>query len=156
MVGGLKNVIRLVVSEALVTVTPELVSDRPGAPKGPRPVTGSGPAVFVKQMSLVHAAPVNEKTFWVVSHVQAAPTPVDVPAGREDAKPPGPAENQLKVNESPIALFVTLFLILTGNVVTTVRLAVLSLPLVVRPSRSMVLSAPQASGIQAPTTKSRQ
>ena len=85
-VGGLKNVIKLDVSDALVTVTPEDVSDRPGAENGPRALTRSGPAVFVKQMSLVQVFPVKEKTFCVVSHVQEAPTPVEVPEGSDEEK----------------------------------------------------------------------
>src|SRR5439155_22080344 len=110
---------------------------------------GSGPPVLVKQMSLVQAVPVNEKTVCDVCHVQAAPTPVEVPAGREEAKPPGPPETQLNVKVSPIALFVTLFLIVVGNVETIGKLSLLSLAFALFPSRSMFWLVARA-GLPAP------
>src|SRR5881628_2208844 len=68
-VGGLKKVIKLEVRDALETVTPDEDRERPGARKGPRLVTGSGPAVLSKQMSFVQVDPVNENTVWLVCQV---------------------------------------------------------------------------------------
>src|SRR5205823_4428289 len=89
--GGLKKVMRLEVSEADDVVTPEEVSDRPGRPVKMRcTVPGE---VWSKVMSELM-----EKTCWVVSQVQMAPTPVVEPAVTELKKPPGPAPGQLKRN----------------------------------------------------------
>lgn len=51
-VGGLKVVMRLELKDALETVGLVEESDRPGTEKGPRVVTGAGPEVLVKQMSV--------------------------------------------------------------------------------------------------------
>jgi hypothetical protein len=59
--GGLKNVIRLDVSDPLDTVTAFGVSVLPGtAHAGTLVGAGSGPSTFVKQMSFSQEFPVNE------------------------------------------------------------------------------------------------
>jgi len=76
-----------------------------------------------------------------VVQVHFAPLPVDVPKGRLPEKPPGPAEYQTKVKASLIALFVTTFSTLAGELCRTLRAQELSDPLVLLPSRLMALVA---------------